>query len=583
MTSSIPPRPDFFRERWLSLEGLWSFMFDDEDKGLDERWFTEGLPDPVDIRVPYPYQSRLSGIGDEAIHPVVWYAKEFKLPETLRDGRVHVKFGAVDYKASVWVNGRFMGEHVGGYSPFSFDVTEALGDENLLVLRVEDRHGDQARGKQDSRLKPSGCLYMRVTGIWQPVWLEGCGDAWVEGFQAFPCIEKRGVRLRLRLSGELTGLKLRIRVLLAEAEQASLVEEVKNRVLEVFLRLPEVALWSPEEPDIYTSEFILERDGETIDHVRGYFGLREVSVKDGRVLLNGKSVYLKFALDQGYFPDGLYAAPSPEALRRDVEAVKRLGLNGVRKHQKPEDPRYFYWCDKLGVLVWEEMPDWGMSLEPKNLEMFWSEVESIILRDFNHPSIIAWVPFNERRTVADNPVHRGFLEDTCSRVKRLDPTRLLVDNSGYVHTETTDIIDIHDYSGWRGYRRFKENLAKRIRSIKTGEPREFRITVKDFKYRGQPIVVSEWGGWGIKGYEPLVDREVMVYGPPVTDEYEFLTRYRACVKAMAECDEVVGFCYTQLYDIEGELNGYMTYDRQWKINPDEIARIHSKIGFDDVT
>lgn len=577
MDSSIPPRPDFFRRRWLSLDGFWSFMFDDEDRGLGERWFEAGLPNPVDIRVPYPYQSRLSGIGDESLHPVVWYARRFELPEAFRGGRVFLRFGAVDYRASIWVNGRLIGEHVGGYSPFGFDVTGALRDENLLVLRVEDRHGDQARGKQDQRVKPSGCLYMRVTGIWQPVWLEGCGEAWVEGFQAFPCVDKRGVRLRVHLSGRLAGSSLKVEVLLAGAGLVSLAEKVRDETVDVFLKLPEVALWSPEEPDIYAVEFTLERNGEAVDSVRGYFGLREVSVKDGRILLNGKPLYLKFALDQGYFPEGLYAAPSPEALKRDVEAVKKLGLNGVRKHQKPEDPRYFYWCDKLGVLVWEEMPDWGMSLRLENLEPFWSEVESIVKRDFNHPSIIAWVPFNERREVRDNADSRRFVVEVCSRIKSLDPTRLLVDNSGYVHTPATDIVDIHDYSGWMGYRHFKERLVKTIRCVKTGEPKDFSITVDDFAYEGQPIVVSEWGGWGIEGYKPLVDREVMVYGPPVADELEFLTRYRACIKAITEHRDIVGFCYTQLYDIEGELNGYMTYDRRWKINPQEIARIHSTI------
>lgn len=573
------PRPDFIRSPWISLEGLWDFGFDDGDAGLSRKWFLNGPPEPMKIRVPYPFQSKLSGMGDESIHNVVWYRRMFKLSEDFRKARILLKFGAVDYKSMVWLNGKYLGEHSGGYSPFSFDITEYVSYENVLVLRVEDFHGDQARGKQDSRFKPSGCTYMRTTGVWQPVWIEACGNAWIERFQIFPQVETGGFQLLTYLNGQPGGLKLRLKVFLAEAELVTLTRELKENPLQTSVELPEVCLWSPDEPDLYTIELTVERDGTVLDIVKGYFGLREVKIANGRIILNNRPVYIKFALDQGYFPDGLYAVPNVEALKRDVEAVKRLGLNGVRKHQKPEDPRYFYWCDKIGVLVWEEMPDWGMSLENKNFKNFWGEVESIILRDFNHPSIIAWVPFNERESVRNNNEHRKFIEEVCVRIKRLDPTRLLVDNSGYIHVGPTDIIDIHDYSGWRGYRHFKENLAKRIQSLKTGEPKEFRICIEGFKYEAQPIILSEWGGWGIKGFRPTVDREIMVYGPPVLDEYEFLTRYRETIKAISECKYLAGFCYTQLYDIEGELNGYMTYEREWKVDPEKVAKIHRAIDF----
>ncbi|MBS7611110.1 glycoside hydrolase family 2 [Candidatus Bathyarchaeota archaeon] len=573
------PRPDFIRSPWMSLEPLWDFNFDDDNIGLNEKWFLNGLPEPVKIRVPYPFQSKLSGIGDGSIHNVVWYSKTFKLSEDFRQTKVLLKFGAMDYKTTVWLNGKNLGEHVGGFSPFSFDITDHVDHENILVLRVEDCHGDQARGKQDPRLKPSGCTYMRVTGIWQPVWIESCGSAWIDRFQIFPDVEHNGFQLYTYVNGQLNNLKLRLRVLLAESELINLTQEVKENPLRISLELQEVCLWSPEEPDLYAIELMIEKNDIVLDKVRGYFGLRKIDVANGKITLNNKPIYLKFALDQGFFPDGLYVAPNIDALKRDVEAVKKLGLNGVRKHQKPEDPRYLYWCDKLGVLVWEEMPDWGMSLEYKNLDNFWGEVESVILRDFNHPSIVAWVPFNERETVRNNLEHRRFIEEVCLRIKRLDPTRLLVDNSGYSHVGPTDIIDIHDYSGWRGRKYFKEVLLKRVQSLKTGEPREFRIAIEDFKYDNQPIVLSEWGGWGIKGFRPVVDREIMVYGPPVTDEYEFLTRYRENVRAIRECEFLAGFCYTQLYDVEGELNGYMTYDRRWKVDPEQIAKIHNAIDF----
>ncbi|MBS7618892.1 beta galactosidase jelly roll domain-containing protein, partial [Candidatus Bathyarchaeota archaeon] len=334
------PRPDFIRSPWMSLEPLWDFNFDDDNIGLNEKWFLNGLPEPVKIRVPYPFQSKLSGIGDGSIHNVVWYSKTFKLSEDFRQTKVLLKFGAMDYKTTVWLNGKNLGEHVGGFSPFSFDITDHVDHENILVLRVEDCHGDQARGKQDPRLKPSGCTYMRVTGIWQPVWIESCGSAWIDRFQIFPDVEHNGFQLYTYVNGQLNNLKLRLRVLLAESELINLTQEVKENPLRISLELQEVCLWSPEEPDLYAIELMIEKNDIVLDKVRGYFGLRKIDVANGKITLNNKPIYLKFALDQGFFPDGLYVAPNIDALKRDVEAVKKLGLNGVRKHQKPEDPRY---------------------------------------------------------------------------------------------------------------------------------------------------------------------------------------------------------------------------------------------------
>ncbi|MFN3622064.1 MAG: sugar-binding domain-containing protein, partial [Nitrososphaerales archaeon] len=268
-------------------------------------------------------------------HNVVWYSKTFKLSEDFRQTKVLLKFGAMDYKTTVWLNGKNLGEHVGGFSPFSFDITDHVDHENILVLRVEDCHGDQARGKQDPRLKPSGCTYMRVTGIWQPVWIESCGSAWIDRFQIFPDVEHNGFQLYTYVNGQLNNLKLRLRVLLAESELINLTQEVKENPLRISLELQEVCLWSPEEPDLYAIELMIEKNDIVLDKVRGYFGLRKIDVANGKITLNNKPIYLKFALDQGFFPDGLYVAPNIDALKRDVEAVKKLGLNGVRKHQKP--------------------------------------------------------------------------------------------------------------------------------------------------------------------------------------------------------------------------------------------------------
>jgi len=576
MNMTIPrpeyPRPDFMRLDWVNLNGVWRFAFDDYDLGLKEKWFKRGDFDEK-IIVPFPFQSRLSGIHDECFHDIVWYARTFNIPEDFTGKTVFLKFGAVDYFCNVWLNGVEVGSHVGGYTPFEFNITNLVKeDNNLLVLRIEDRHGDQPRGKQDARLYPRGCNYMRVTGIWQTVWLEFTERSWIRSARFYPKVSGE-VGVEVGFGGELRDLTLETTVFFTGYEVLKRVDKVSGKELKFKIEIEDPKLWTPETPDLYKVKLAL-RNGEKVeDEVYTYFGLREVTVKNGRILLNGKPYYLRFALDQGYWLDGLYTAPSDEALKRDVEYVKKLGLNGVRKHQKPEDPRYFYWCDKIGILVWEEMADWGMSLTSKNLETFWKQWKDVILRDFNHPSIIAWVPFNERCPNEGNvEEHINFIVEVYKRTKRLDPTRLVVDNSGYCHT-LTDIVDIHDYSGWRGGKYFKENWEK---SLKKGLPYcpHRPVFLPGFKYEGQPIVLSEWGGWGIKKYDPLVNRPKAYYGPELEDEYEFLSKYRDLIKAIYSVHEIAGFCYTQLYDIEGEVNGYLTYDRKWKVDPEKIREIH---------
>jgi len=567
------PRPDFAREPWVNLNGEWGFQFDDYDFGETQEWQKlDALEDK--ITVPFPYQSKLSGVGDESFHDVVWYKHVFKLPQSFSGKRVLLKFGAVDYEAKVWVNGKLVGVHKGGFTPFNFDVTEAVNpdDCNLLTLRALDTHGEQPRGKQASSLHPSGCLYMRVTGIWQTVWLEAVGKAYVKSFRVYPNLAGKSVKLQ----GEVTEIREKAAVkadaYFTEFNVGSAEAELQGSEFALELPLDYVRTWSPQAPDLYELGLTLKGDGETLDVVTSYFGMREVSVKGERVNLNGEPVYLCMSLDQGYYPDGLYTAPSDNALRSDVEAAKKLGLNGVRKHQMASDPRYLYWCDKLGLLVWAEMADWGMPL--KHREAFWEEWRGVIERDYNHPCIIAWVPFNERSSAYKEAGDSETLAEVYRRTKALDPTRLVVDNSGYTHTET-DIADIHDYT--YDARVFRRNWM-RWRGNGGDPPSPHRpLMVEGYRYQGQPVVISEWGGWGLRDVKPVVKRPYMSYGKPLKDEFTFVSKYRDMVEAMLAEPLIAGFCYTQLYDVEGEVNGFLTYVRRWKIPAEAIAQIHERV------
>ena len=580
MSGNIPrpeyPRPDRLRWDWINLNGYWRFCFDDYELGEKEKWFLDIDRLDEKILVPFPFQSKLSGIHDECFHDIVWYAKEFKIPEKFLDKRIFLNFGAIDYISKIWFNGRLVGQHIGGYDPISLEVSDLVKEKNIVVVEAIDRHGDQPRGKQDSRLHPCGCRYMRVTGIWQTVWIDVVGKTFIKNFYVTPDIDNGKILLNVNIDGDILNKLLEVRVFFNSSEIFSQKFDISSNTMMLSIPISYLKLWTPETPDLYKIRLSIMGDGNTIDMVEGYFGMRKISISRDKILLNNKPIYLKMALDQGYFIDGIYTAPSDEDLRRDVEYAKQLGLNGVRKHQKPEDPRYFYWCDKIGLLVWEEMSDWGMSLKTENLEMFWSQLRNIILRDFNHPSIIVWVPFNERN-IYDDIMGQKFVLEIYRRIKNLDKTRLVVDNSGYMHTET-DIVDIHDYSGWLGGMQIKK-LWDKYRKEGGIPPSPHRpLIAKGFKYKGRPIVISEMGGWGIKKYMPIVKRPPAYYGNILEDEYEFLSKYRDVVLTFGEYDEISGFCYTQLYDVEGEVNGYLTYDRRWKIDPYKVREIHEKMG-----
>jgi beta-galactosidase/beta-glucuronidase len=425
------PRPQFERGDWLNLNGEWEFAFDDADEGLSAAWFEEARRLPARIVVPFPYQSPLSGIGETACHDVVWYARDFDLPDAYTGCQIWLRFGAVDYSTQVWVNGEAAGENRGGQVPFSMEVTAHLRPgRNRITLRAEDR-ADPCQPRGHQRGAPgAGCDgYTATTGIWQTVWLEPVAPTHIEHLRIVPNVERETVRLELTIDGaQRTGLKLCVCASLEGRAVADAVVRVEDARITLDLPLRQLALWSPEYPFLYDLELTLLVHGMAVDRVRSYFGMRETAVSGTELMLNGRPLHPRLVLDMGYFPDGLLAAPTDEALRRDVDLAKALGFDGVWKSQKAEDPRWLTWCDRLGLLVWSEparAPRWG----PEMAEAFVEEWARIVERDLNHPCIVAWAPFGECPEGAGSSTARaprGFEDGVVALTRALDSSRPVV-------------------------------------------------------------------------------------------------------------------------------------------------------------
>ena len=579
------PRPQFVRSEWLNLNGEWEFTFDDANQGRQQGW-QDGRRLKRRITVPFPYQSELSGINDKSIHEYVWYARTFKVPPEWRVGRdLLLHFGAVDYRTTVWINGQEVGHNQGGHVPFDFDIAPLIRDgENRLTVRVEDlQNPRQPRGKQSSTGIPHDIDYYCTTGIWQTVWLEPVPPVRIDELKITPLAHINTFLIGVYLHAPSAAWRIEAEVL-DDGEVVARAEE-RTAVATAWLSLsiPYPKLWSPESPHLYDLRIRLFDGDKLLDEVTSYAGMRTVEIRNGRVLLNGKPTYLKMILDQGYWPQSYLAAPSDEALQTDVGYVKLFGFNGVRKHQKIEDPRWLYWCDRLGLLVWEEMPnarEWSSQAE----ERLASEWRVAVQRDYNHPCIIAWVPVNESmgfpRLKHSHPGQYAFLERMVTLTRRLDPTRPVIDNDGWEHTDITDICAIHDYT------QTGTGLRERYRETLSGGPLPPTVWVgnkplftRGSRYRGQPIVLSEVGGFLMVPTDIPEDKRDLLYkfyGSFNTLE-DLVVKYRDLMEGIASLNFLAGFCYTQLTDIEQEINGLLTYDRRPKVRPGQIAEIHREL------
>ncbi len=553
------PNPQFERKNWQNLNGEWDFEFDFGNSKLEtgildrEEWETT-------ICVPFCPESKLSGIEYVDFIPAVWYRKKIFVTKENLQGRVFLHFGAVDYHARVFVNGKEAGSHKGGYSSFNFVITDYLseGGNTLCVYAVDDvRSPLQPVGKQCREYYSRGCDYTRTTGIWQTVWLEFVPVSYVKSFKIFPDYLNGSVTISAVVEGE--GI-FKAKAMYDGKEMGSFSKNAESFVTGE-IKLDEVHLWEIGNGRLYDLEITF---GE--DEVKSYFGLRNVKLDGYKFLINGKSVFQRLVLDQGFYPDGVYTAPTDEDLKKDVELSMAVGFNGARLHQKVFEPRFLYHCDKLGYIVWGEFANWGADYSSyRSLEIMLPQWLECVERDFNHPSIIGWCPFNETWDVDGRKQNDEYIRNIYNATKHVDKTRPCIDTSGNFHVET-DIYDVHDYE--QDSQIFKANYDRLMTEGVLYEKFPNRQN-----YTGGPAFVSEYGGiqWSLNPGE-----RDWGYGTAPKTEEEFIERYKGLTDALLDNGRMFGFCYTQLYDIEQEQNGLYYYDRTPKFDTEIFKAINSR-------
>jgi glycosyl hydrolase family 2 len=574
------PRPQLRRAGWTSLDGVWDFALDPE-----AQWTSPGaVAWSTTIRVPFTPETPASGLCNTGFYRACWYRRTFDAPALGPGERLLLHFGAVDYEAGVWLNSTPVTSHVGGYTPFSADVTEYLtrAGPQTVVVRAFDDPTDlaQPRGKQDWLLEPHAIWYPRTTGIWQTVWLERVPAASLATLKCTTSFERWEVGIKVQVAANPRDdrrLHVRLtvgdRILADDTYRVAEDGEVERRIA---LRDPGIddqrraLLWSPNTPRLLQAEVkLLDGRGEVVDAVDSYTALRSVRVEGDRLLLNERPIRLRFALDQGYWATTGLTAPDDAALRRDVLLARRMGFNGVRKHQKIEDPRYLYWADVLGLLVWEEMPS-AYRFSPEAARRLSSEWTEAITRDAGHPCIVAWVPFNESWGVPDlatSATQRHFVDVLYHLTATLDGSRPVVGNDGWEHA-STDLLTIHDYASESAVlaRRYGDRAAL-AESLAHVQPAGRMLVLPDHPYRGQPALLTEFGGIGYSQDAAGTWGYTRVQSPS-----DLAAAYTRLLTTVRELAPLSGFCYTQFADTYQEVNGLLYMDRTPKFPLQEIAR-----------
>ena len=567
--SGIPrcehPKPQMQRNAWMNLNGEWDFAFDFGRSGIDRKFYEKRTLDNK-ITVPFCPESELSGIGQKDFIPAVWYLRTFPLTDAQRNGRILLHFGAVDYECHVWVNGKKAGIHKGGYASFTFDITDlsTAGENYLTVYAADDtRNGKQCKGKQSTLFHSFGCDYTRTTGIWQTVWLEFVPVNYIEKVQYYPNIAKGTLSIKARTKG--SGV-LRAEAYYENKACGSGETEITsgNGFLEI--TLSELHLWETGNGRLYDLKLSFRED-----HVNSYFGMREINIDGEKVLINGKPVFQRLVLDQGFYPDGIYTAPSDEALVKDIRLSLDAGFNGARLHQKVFEERFLYHCDRLGYLVWGEQGNWGLDHSlPDGLKHFLPEWMEVLERDFNHPAIIGWCPFNETWDYNGRQQDDDLLRITYLMTKQYDTTRPCIDTSGNFHV-LTDIYDLHDYE------QNPETFASHYKDFAGGGNLRDTHPHRQTPVCGIPVFISEYGGikWDIS-QNGQKDEKRWGYGDSPQSIEEYLDRYKRLTDTLLDNPRMFGFCYTQVYDVEQEVNGIYTYERAAKFDMEIIRNINSR-------
>ncbi len=573
------PRPQYERTNWTNLNGEWNFSFDDNRQGEKEKWYLR-FPTGSFIMVPFNYETPLSNINDQTEHNVIWYNKKIEI-KTDSDKRNLLNFEGVDYETKVWVNGSFAGIHKGGYAAFSLDVTEFLCEgENDITVRVEDSMScEQPRGKQRWKNENFGCWYIQTTGIWKTVWMESVPKNYMKKVKMTPDIDKAELHILANFSGRRKDAKtqLQCEIFLDGNVINKTIMEVVDEYANLTIKVAKenepwtLVLWSPGSPRLYDIHFTLLEDGIEKDFVKSYFGMRKISISGNQILLNNLPIYQKLILDQGYWEESHLTPPSEEAILKDIDLILEAGYNGLRKHQKIEDNRFLYWCDKKGLLVWSEMAS-AYSFSDDGMAMFTNEWMEVVEQNYNHPSIITWVPFNESwgiENIFTNKNQQKFTEGIYHLTKAFDSMRPVIVNDGWEHT-ISDIVTLHDY-----VERGEEFLARytdRERILNNEIP--FNVSkyafAEGYEYKGQPVIISEYGGIAI------TSDSGWGYGEQVKSEDDFIERFDSITSAIKKLDYICGYCYTQLTDVQQEINGFYNMKREPKVNIEKIKRINDK-------
>ena len=556
------PRPQFERKNWMNLNGEWQFEIDHGRSGKERKLY-EAETLAQKINVPFCPESKLSGIQNVDFMESVWYKRTVDIPSEWVEGgkRTILNIGACDFATEVWVNGQYIGKHIGGYVSFAMDITKALNaGENTIVINAMDiaRSGNQPVGKQSRLFYSHGCDYTRTTGIWQTVWLENVPDHYIKRTKYRVSLENECVYIEA-VCENADGKTLTAKASFGGKEVGVASAIVTNKTVMLQVKVSEMHLWDVGDGKLY--DLVLDLEGDT---VYSYFGMRKVEYKNGKTYINGRVVYQRLILDQGFYPDGIYTAPTEQDLIDDIQRSLDMGFNGARLHQKVFEPRFLYHCDRLGYIVWGEHANWGLDISrPDAWRGFMPEWQEILERDFNHPAIIGWCPLNETQ----QNQNRDFVRELANMTRSYDPDRMYIDASGWTHQDDiTDLLDVHDYEQDPAI--FREHYLP----LEKGEP----VVFNRYKQGGLPTFMSEFGGiwWNPKdlengwGYGGVNSR-------PKSEE-EFIERYRGLVTAMLENKAMCAFCYTQLTDVEQEVNGLYTYDRKPKFDPAIIKAINTQ-------
>lgn len=585
------PRPQFVRTDWENLNGTWDFGFDDENAGEKEKWYQEFKGDKK-INVPFTYETKLSGIQDETRHDFIWYHRTINVDGVkLENNRYILHFEGSDFITKVWVNGAYAGSHRGGYARCSFDVTNLVHDgENELTVKVEDSFDtQQPRGKQRWINENFGCWYVQTTGIWKTVWSEYVPKISLASVKMTPDLQNAALKLEYEVAAaekdldddlmitatvSFRGTTVAKQCVLANQKH---VETTINVAYEGTVGLEwGVRVWTPAEPDLYDIDFAVTHKGEIVDTVGSYFAMREIRIDGPNILLNGHPLYQRLILDQGYWKDSHLTPPSEEALIEDIDKIHALGYNGLRKHQKTEDERFLYWCDVKGMLVWSEMAA-AYRYTDYAVEEFTKEWMEIVRQNYNHPCIITWTPMNESWGVSQietRKVEQHFTEAVYYLTKSLDTMRPVIVNDGWEHT-VSDIITLHDYEevGDTLYKRYTE-YKDQILTTEVYHSGKSALA-NGYEYKGQPIIISEYGGIAFNN-----DDSGWGYGNKVNSKEDFIKRFDDITTAVKKIPYCCGFCYTQVSDVQQEINGLMDMERNFKVESEIIKEINErKVGY----